>query len=1413
MNQYDRARVILSRLENEYPTSVYNGKSAHALLAEQGLLSSEGSKYYIQSADISVELISVNEPSREEASVSLSYNGLPEITRYKGGIIADDSGKKITLNSFDENTIYVDYTCNDSAGQTKSQIKFAGNKNFIIPDCGVRIVVNKINLKKVAHVEVIPIVHGRSRESNFTFSIGIEKRAFSMDLTPQEANKKIAELNKQIAEWRNITESLASFIKVEKMACLATTGVINLMNLVSGASGEATARQQVMKNWNAFCDNAANRQPNENSEDCIARNYPTISSEIEQTKTLMKGYNDLYEAQMKNPANMNANGAINDTRVKENIRAKVYEQISPNLQFYDSNNQKVNCTEAYDASKSVDCSKYAQDILDSKNLNSMSYNELADLYYTLGMTRANPQAAGQQSYTAYNRLQQIEQRTLQSHQTSTKLTGTGLNMGDIDSVVTNKQTAEIDYTGRKYSDLTSDVRGALTNAGAKIDAQARVSVATFTGAGTYVYLVDGNENSLQAGTIYKLSNNQATKIFEGGKAVDGLSDELKKEADVAKNVKINLRDAASYKNKCTNCNSVKVFTTEPYKGMINVLPFDCDEGWYVQVKQLFPGLGTGNVKSYQDSGRVNSFWLCNVGKNKLMEGVGVGDDVCRRFDTYTGDTLDSFAGLTQSQARAKVSQAIAAIESAQSKLTSNPTTINVGSCSNLKVKEAEGDYGSKCTDFMTPKQCQLIFNVCDPVVCPNSRCDFGGTYKVDNVIQSGIIGSTFLCLPNFIGFHPNTGVVIPVCLTGIHAGIEGWVSILEAYRDCINESVTNNRTVGICDAVHSVYVCDFFWRQAGPIVQAFTKNIFYAIFGKGDQGGGEYAFVQDSWNNAEKSVQFMQNLYGSNSNLQFGFRDISNIVADEVCKMSASAAYPSKFDAMLEPESPVQFHAFFEEIPYTDVTVPPRSQYKVTYHIYAGNEKGSYYQIYLKSAPTSLGYVGKDYTVVASGYVPQGGRITESKDFLDVAGFKELCVKIDAQDKCGFKTVSTSAALNYATDKAVGSQASENVTSESECIAGSSSLGSLLTPNVQQAAEELVNPELYNQGIIRVCANENPGKSTEPSRWKDVGYCYDRNIRCWIDTNSVKKAIRGKGIENETLANIDNLSIQNLIDQGGYLPETVAISKIKELRDVYFEISKTISFTNLKGGPYSGQYHNYTGYTMDHLDESARLLDKVLVMSSHRAFLSFVKAKAYDDAAVMANKFVNPPKTDSSAGGGTGGGTNVVSGKANCASFTDTQNLSVDFANCIDETKINSLLGSSPMKGMGSITVAYGQSYNVDPIIALAFFNKESNYGTSGAAQDNKNPGNIKFSPACTSARGIKNGDFCLYPTWEAGIEAWFKLISGSAYVGSGMDTVESVIPVYAPSMDNNVPAQYITQVRNYVKTNRVSSGSVIVVK
>ena len=762
---------------------------------------------------------------------------------------------------------------------------------------------------------------------------------------------------------------------------------------------------------------------------------------------------------------------------------------------------------------------------------------------------------------------------------------------------------------------------------------------------TDAYLVvlegDGKTLSPKAGGIYKITTDTS-----GNNLVNKLTG---RETNVPNNLAFQVLDPADYKNKCTNCNFARIFSLEPYKGQPAMLPFDFDNGFYVQVKNDLPtsGLGTGNVAAFQDSGKVNTFYLCNVGKNKLMEGYQVNDDTCRRFDFYTGDVLDSAFGMTKENVKKKIKEALYWFQDAQKQLKANPsaTTLKINSHT-LTIKNSEGDTGTKCTDFMSPDDCQIIYNVCDPFVCPNSRCDFGGRYPVDNVIQSGVIGSTLLCLPNFIGLHPDTGVAVPVCITGINAGLSGWVSILEDYRDCINESVTTGRTVGICDAVYSVYVCDFFWRQAGPLATTLAKNLFLGLFGVGDHGGGEYLFVQDAWNNAEKSAKFFQTNYAQDSKLSFGFDNIANSAVAEVCKSQASATYPDNFKTMLEPEIPVQFTANFEELPYTSATVPPSSQYNVFYHIYAGDE-GHYFQIYLKSPSTSIGYTGRESTIVKSGYVTKGESATETINMIDTSGYKQLCVRIDAQEKCGFKSVTTSAALNYAKDKAVADQATTEVTSESECIAGSHSAGAFLTPNIQQGVEEFINPEMYNQGIIRVCANKNPGENVDPTRWSDVGYCDDRSVRCWIDGKSVTKAIQFKGIENDTLAEIDKIKMQNLQEQGGYFDDVEGAAQIKNLRDVYTNLVgrdniKTIeealniqygsSLVDFNGGDYKDR-------TLTNLEADVSALDKKLIYSSNRAALWFVKAEIYD---ALAQKFYGKKENVVAAPATAGGTTTSV---------------------------------------------------------------------------------------------------------------------------------------------------------------------------
>ena len=554
---------------------------------------------------------------------------------------------------------------------------------------------------------------------------------------------------------------------------------------------------------------------------------------------------------------------------------------------------------------------------------------------------------------------------------------------------------------------------------------------------------------------------------------------------------------------------------DSFKGLPSLIPFDVNEGWYVKTSYVISGFGV----PYDQSGRVTNFYICNVGPNGLIEFKQSNDDICRYYNGYSNDI--TFPGMSSSESAVLVQKAQRAIEEASRQYGQQKVTINGRS---FETGISFGDEEGFCTDFMSATDCNILFNVCDPVICPASRCDLGGRFRVDNVIQSGIVGSLSLCLPNV-----QEGIVVPICLTGVNAGLDGYISILNSTVQCLNESLATGRNVGICDEIKSVYLCDFFWRQATPFLDILLERSFEIILGQGVRGGGEYLTVKTAWENTRNSVNYFLNQYAVNSVQAFYQRSIDHAngfvggnIGGEFCKAFISSGFSGAsstiFETLIEPDSPVQYHAWFSENPLSTATVPPTSHYKVYYNIFAGKDIGAYYSIYLRDAPIAPGIHTTGFFLVDQGYVARASQIDRARDFTAASGFRKLCININGREECGFGKVSTSYALNYLSDAYSQEQIQTNIISEKECVAGRPSVYGLFQPNIQAGVEDVINPQLYNQGIIRVCATENPGKQVDTKgeydrtkssydRWKDVGYCDDPKIRCWLDTNSVKDVI------------------------------------------------------------------------------------------------------------------------------------------------------------------------------------------------------------------------------------------------------------------------------------------------------------------
>ena len=615
-----------------------------------------------------------------------------------------------------------------------------------------------------------------------------------------------------------------------------------------------------------------------------------------------------------------------------------------------------------------------------------------------------------------------------------------------------------------------------------------------------------------------------------------------------------------------------------------VVPFDLQNGWYAWVRNSGGGIGSDFVKGYEASGDVNNLYVCNIGDNGLME-TGNGDDLCQNGHKHTIGAIGKSISCPKLDFDDLYEKARRAIQEAQDKYKTKGRINILGN--DIEIGRPSGaNNGVECQDFMSPEDCLLMFNVCDPVICPPSRCDFGGKFPVSDVIQTGIIGSLVLCAPN-----AKEGIKIPICLSGVHAGLDSYLSILKSEKQCLEHSLETGELVGICDQITSIYKCEFFWRQLSPLMDQLVPGIIdYAVTGGRVRGGGEYALVSESWNTMKKSASYFKDVYAQNAFRAFNIRSTQEI-GSTVCKAFVGSSVPgsaSFIEDLLKPESPSQFYAQFSEKLFTEATVPSTSQYKVYFHISAGNDQGVQYKVYLKNPPATSYYASTPEVSVKSGYIAAGSAADESVDFTAPSGYKELCVVINARKECGFKQVTSSFGLDFISKKYTEDQVEDkDIRTEKQCISGSPSSLSMAQLNLQSGAEEMMNPEISLRGIVRVCATENPdagvvsedyvvcGKTKDcskgfecdadlgrcvdkaktgafersGSRWKDVGYCGDSRLRCWLDVNSVKDDL--EALETFTGGSYDALNqARGLIDGGRCNLECVAKLLAKARGDI-----------------------------------------------------------------------------------------------------------------------------------------------------------------------------------------------------------------------------------------------------------------------
>ncbi|MEM3074417.1 MAG: transglycosylase SLT domain-containing protein [Candidatus Pacearchaeota archaeon] len=1052
-----------------------------------------------------ISLVSIEEPEFKRNGVKILVDG--EVSLYnKDGeyIIPPHEGKSdIQLKNFDENGIEVVGNCVSSEGKLRQEEKIAlGQKKSV---CSKSIEVREINIDRVANIRLNPINRRVGGVVNFSYFIGIEKRA--IELSPDKAIDRIKKLNETIEKLENINKGLGKAVEGMKAACFATSAALQVKNLFGSLRGKAIARSIVMQEkWNAICNNYDPSKYN-SIDHCYSANNDAIENDVNALHSVIKKQNDdirVSDSEFKSESKgIFARKSIDYEKAFNKYKDSVIKKYGDNEISYNGNNIKVsdalNGVDDYETLKKIDLNLRIRDSIKDEKLLEVSNKELFDSLNQAKMIS-------------------LEREAVKNTE------GEASNLGIVGVIGVSLQRDEI-VDGRCYF-------GSLVNEGNKfsLDKGTPIQKIIFEGTQYYVALdnVDGNGINGNLFGIKKDSENSNGGLIyyvNGTKVTDNtLINKIIDEFGVFKEC-----NSETYNNAYTTKPLVRYYEREPFKGMPAIVPFDVNRGWYAATKQTLPAFG--NVGAFQESGRVSSFWLCNVGENGREEfNSGLGDDICQQINTFTGQTRDRFPGLSDEESMRLIDRAIRALESAASQYKVGVKEISIENKRIGVGNPAANIPELQCQNFMSPNDCKLMFNVCDPVICPSSRCNLGGKFYVDDVVQTGIIGSAVMCLPNV-----REGIVIPVCLTGIHSGIDNFLSILKAYKACLEENIETGRYVGICDEITAIYQCEFFWNQVSPAMNVLLPKLLESITGQTARGGGEYLNVQVAWSNMQNSINFFKQSYGLNAFKAYNLRSTQE-VGTQMCKGFISTKYPNKFKTFIKPDSPPQYSASFFETPMSSAAVPPISSYKVFYHIFAGNDIGTHYNIYLRNPEGSSFYTSSGNVIVATGFVPRGGFVDESRDFTAPSGFRELCIRVNFQEKCGFKQVSTSFAFNYIRDKYVETQLKNtDIKTERECIAGTSVISGgnalgLVNPNLQAGVKETLSPKIYERGIIRICSTDNPGFGSDENRFVKVGICGDNKIGCWLDRYSIDRAITPG--HNVTIEEINELVEKKFSDEG-----------------------------------------------------------------------------------------------------------------------------------------------------------------------------------------------------------------------------------------------------------------------------------------
>jgi len=997
----------------------------------------------------------------------------------------------------------------------------------------VSIRVARIDLKRQAKVTILPASERAFTETSFTLHIPIEKRPFDLPLFSESLDKEIQntqqlieKLDKVITNVRRIHEFWIKF-------CYITFGVLWTKNLITGFQGAGVARQQIREKWeNKYQEYRAKTT----SSGGIPQSFDSFiiqnAKEYNQDQKLAQNIVGEIRNQNGEWKKIQTDFKLDEERAKALYFKSKFIQNDPTIK----NKMGTILLEAKEESVKQQVQK---DLEVTKN-----QEQLKNLFVNAGAINQDDF----QDPTKFSVFYEQNKPLLESQYKDIKLQQAReeylKNQEGLKEDLNRLKVGVGDAGPIKDSELTDIYRN--TKASALPQKQGLQTISRFE--------------------VFRDTKNGEMKLLGGS---DNLFGDNACNSKLTQNYELK-KDY--YVKTQTGCQGIQITdvtsVTAQHKKFLSLYNSGNDKGKIKQISidsELYAEVG------YTTGGRVKDVEVFSRFDPNAELGTG------RREGTIE-DTLAKYRRLQSNQKSKEITDRLAALQkveglvqtcnrNAATKIALTPGTALGGDCGTV-TNPAQEEVKTGCVDYMSPGDCRLLFNACDPVICPASRCNAGGRWQVSSVPQTGIIGSVTLCLPNF------PEVAFPVCVTGILAGLENIHSILQGYGECLKVSKVQGRSVGICDRVRNVFICETIWREAIAIfnVEGGLLGFIAKKFDKATGGGGEYATFKKSFQDSAGSLKFFTQDYAKNVFAAYAGDSLEEI-GTEICKAAVFGKVPAPgdfIDQITRPESPPQVIAFFDEIPFSDIPTTPQSQYSVFFHVYAGENEDILFSLYLQATTED----GRQITNLPRVYVVRNRRV-EKGDFFDgnpdrllASGYNEICIEMRSQTRglfqeCGFGKVTTDYGLNVLTDIVTANKARKQITSAKECVP---ERGTFTSNDAIASSLGVFSTGLAQTGIIRKCSGYDPDVGTSQDNWAEVGVCgKDEGGRdlgvCYVFLPQIREALKDVVRENTTIQAIqqqrEDLAQTKLKERLGILGQ----EQIGELFIQALEAKARLSYT------------------------------------------------------------------------------------------------------------------------------------------------------------------------------------------------------------------------------------------------------------